>query len=595
MARLDLEINGKTVTPPKEWTGIGVLMTWDNGSAQANITTENFTLLRDAAQEVYNWFEDGLTNQVKGYFQGIPTKISVSEGINSKVVFDGFTDNKTFVDNTTNDVNKSLSCEIGFKQNDQIINFKERASGLTFDVVRNDNFLKDAMIKELLYVVQKPFDALEAFATSLQVGILTLNLISKTKAASQIVVDALAHTTGGLTGLAAGSIYTVATIALEVISLIAELVILVEQVNNLLRIFLPMPKKAGVVSLFDLASSACSYLGYNFKSSIDELKEWYILPTLTEFVDNNPFTQQITDKGYFTQNDSGFIVGDFFRNIEKIFGAKFQIKDTVANFETLTNDNYWLNPSTAQYQIPDVFIGRSVPNGSEIVSTIFASFADDTLDECTRQNLKGTFATEVIEHITPSDPVQDQLSGIEKLEIPYSLGVNKETLNQVEQTRNFLNNVLNSIAGVFGRQPSALNQAFNNITNALKISGSFTSKAKLLPLRDANVSGQPFKILKNNPREEISAKKIIEFNAELSPVRNNFRNQWRIFENIEIPFGFSDFITVSGNNYFQDANGDTVRIDRTEWEIDSDTASATFRVRKPYDKNLKSTIFEGEK
>lgn len=595
MARLDLELNGNTVTPPAEWTGIGVLMTWDNGSAQANITTENFTLLRDAAQEVYNWFEDGLTNQVRGYFQGIPVKISVSEGNNSKVVFDGFTDNKTFVDNTTNDTNRSLSCEIGFKQNDQIINFKERAEGLTYDIVRSDNFLTNSMIKELLYVVQKPFDALEAFATSLQVGILTLNLIQKAKSSTQIVIDAVAHTTGGLTGIAAASIYTVATIALEVVSLVADLVILVQQINNLLRIFLPMPKKVGVVSLFDLASSACSYLGYNFKSSIDELKEWYILPTLTEYVDNNPFTEQITDKGYFTQNDSGFIVGDFFRNIEKIFGAKFQIKNGDANFESLINDDYWLNPATAQYQMPDIFIGRSVPNGSEIVSTIFASFADDTLDEWTRQDLTGTFATEVIEHVNPVDPVQDQLAGIEKIEIPYALGVNKETLNIVEQTRNLFNNLLNSIGSVFGRQPSALNQAFNNITNALKVSGSFTSTAKLLPLRDANVSGQPFKVLKNNPREEISAKKVLEFNAELSPVRNNFRNQWRIYENIEIPFGFSDFLTVTNNNYFQDSNGDTVRIDRNEWEIDSDTASATFRVRKPYDKNLKSTIFEGEK
>jgi len=595
MARLDLELNGNTVTPPKEWTGIGVLMTWDNGSAQANITTDNFTLLQTAAQEVYNWFQDGLTNQVKGYFQGIPAKISVSEGINSKVVFNGFTDNKTFIDHTTNDTNRSLSCEIGFKQNDQIINFKSRAEGLTYDVVRNENFLTNSMIKQLLYVVQKPFNALESFAVSLQIGTLTLQLISKGKSLAQLAIDSVAHVTGGISGIAAGAIYAAATIALEIVSLIADLVVLVNQVNNLLRLFLPMPKKVGVVSLFDLASSACSSLGYTFKSSIKELKEWYILPSLTEYVDNNPLTNQINDKGYFTQSDDGFFVGDFFRNIEKIFGAKFQIKDGVANFESLINDDYWLNPSTAQYEMPDVFIGRSVPNGSEIVSTIFASFANDTLDEWTRQDLAGTFATEVIEHINPVAPIQDQLEGIEKLEIPYALGVRKETLNLVEQLRNFFSNILANIGSIFGVTPSALNQAFNNIQNALKISDNFTSTPKLLSLKDANVSGQPFKILKTNHREELNAKKILEFNAELSPVRNNFRNQWRIYENIEIPFGFSDFLTVSGNNYFKDSNGDTVRIDRNEWEIDSDTASATFRIRKPYDKNLKSTIFEGEK
>ena len=49
---------------------------------------------------------------------------------------------------------------------------------------------------------------------------------------------------------------------------------------------------------------------------------------------------------------------------------------------------------------------------------------------------------EVIEHINPVAPIQDQLEGIEKLEIPYALGVRKETLNLVEQLRNFFSNSL---------------------------------------------------------------------------------------------------------------------------------------------------------
>ena len=201
MARLDLELNGKAVSAPKNWEGINVLMTWDNGSAQANITTENFTLVKDAALEVYNWLHDGLNNKGNGYFQGIPTRILVSEGSNSQAVFEGFTDNKTFVDKTTNDTNKSLSCEISFKQNDQIINFKSRAAGVTFDIVKQEGHLKDSMIKELLYVKQKPFDALEAFAISVQVAMITISLIGAIRNAADVVANALAHTTGGLAGL----------------------------------------------------------------------------------------------------------------------------------------------------------------------------------------------------------------------------------------------------------------------------------------------------------------------------------------------------------------------------------------------------------
>lgn len=595
MARLDLELNGKAVSAPKNWEGINVLMTWDNGSAQANITTENFTLVKDAALEVYNWLHDGLNNKGNGYFQGIPARILVSEGSNSQAVFEGFTDNKTFVDKTTNDTNKSLSCEISFKQNDQIINFKSRASGVTFDIVKQEGHLKDSMIKELLYVRQKPFDALEAFAISVQTALLTISLIRAVRDAAKAVAEGVAHTTGGITGFAAGALYVVVVLVLNVIAIVAELAVLVNQINELLKIFLPMPRKVGVVSMFDLATAASSYLGFNFQSSQQELKDWYILPTLTERIDNNPFVKSINDKGYFTQSDSGFIVGDYFKNMEEILGGKFQIKGENANFENLLNDNYWLNDNNSIYELPNVYLEKNSPNGSETKAGIFVQFADDTLDEWTRQNLEGTFATEVISFNSENDPVQSQLEDLFQISVPYALGNEKETLNLIEKARGGIVSILDELGAVFGKKPSKIGEAFANIRQALKISGDFTNKAKILCLEDAVVENKPFKILKKTHREELNAKKIIELNSEKSIVRNNFRNQWLIYNDVTVPFGFSDFLKVGNNNYFQDPEGNTVRIDSVEWQIGADKANITFRRRKPYDKNLNSTIYEGTK
>ena len=595
MARLDLELNGKAVSAPKNWEGVNVLMTWNNGSAQANITTENFTLVKDAALEVYNWFNDGLRNNGNGYFQGIPSRILVSEGSNSKAVFQGFTDNKTFVDNTTNDTNKSLSCEISFKQDDQIINFKSRAAGVTFDIVKQEGHLTQSMIKELLYVKQKPFDALESFAISVQIAMISLNLINAVKDSAEVIANTLAHTTGGLAGLLAGPIYGVAAALINAIAIIGELAILVNQVNQLLKIFLPMPRKVGVVSMFDLATAASSYLGFKFESSQQELKDWYILPTLTERVDNNPFVKSINDKGYFTQSDSGFIVGDYFKNMEEILGGKFQLKGNVANFENLLNDNYWLNNNNSSFEIPNVFISRNSPNGSETSAGMFVEFADDTLDEWTRQNLKGTFATEVISYNSANNPVQSQLEELTRISVPYALGSEKETLNLIERSRRGIILILDELGAVFGKKPSKIAEAFANISQALKISGDFTNKAKILCLEDAVVENQPFKILKKTHREELNAKKIIELNGEKSIVRNNFRNQWLIYNDVIVPFGFSDFLKVGNNNYFKDTEGNTVRIDSVEWQIGADKANITFRRRKPYDRNLKSTIYEGTK
>ena len=195
----------------------------------------------------------------------------------------------------------------------------------------------------------------------------------------------------------------------------------------------------------------------------------------------------------------------------------------------------------------------------------------------------------------PNNPIQSQLEGLDRISIPYALGNAKETLNLIEKSRGGLVATLSAIGAVFGQKPSKISEAFANIKQALKISGDFTNKAKILCLKDAVVENQDFKILKPTHREELNAEKIIELNGEKSIVRNKFRNQWLIFNDVTIPFGFSDFLKVSNNNYIKDSKGRTVRIDSVEWQIGADKANVTFRARTPYDRNLKSTIYTGKK
>jgi len=417
MASLDLELNGKSVQPPKDWRGVKVLMTWDNGSRQANITTENFTLVGDSARNFMQWIDDGLNGNGNGYFQGMPARFSISEGGSSEVVFDGFTDNKTFVDLTPNDTNEAYTAQVGFRQNDQLINFRSRAEGVTFDIVRKEGFLPDSVLFDLLYVRQKPFDITEAFAVSYQITILTLNLISTVKSASSLVINSVAHSTGGFTGPIAGVVFASASLVIEVVSIVANLVALVLQVNTLFKIFLPMPRKAKVCSLFDLSSAVCNYLGYEFQSSMKELKEWYILPSFKEDVDNNPFSNAVFDTGYFSADDTGYIAGDFLKALESITGGKFQINGTTANFENLLNDDFWLNSSTANFRLPDTFIHKQRPNGEEINATTFVSFKNDPLDEWTREDSRGYDATAVVEHLTAGDQLQDLLTGLNRIQI----------------------------------------------------------------------------------------------------------------------------------------------------------------------------------
>ena len=86
-------IDGQEVTPPENWQGIRVLMTWDNSSVQANISsTEGFMFVLDAAKKISDYRLGGLNLSTNGFFQGLPVQIKITEGDTNVNAFDGFVD-----------------------------------------------------------------------------------------------------------------------------------------------------------------------------------------------------------------------------------------------------------------------------------------------------------------------------------------------------------------------------------------------------------------------------------------------------------------------------------------------------------------------
>lgn len=597
MASLEFELKGQSVTNPEEWKGAQVLMTWDNSSVQANITIESFTLVADAARLFQDHIRNGLNNSVDGYFIGAEAVLRVTEDGQTAATFNGYTDNKKFVDLTPNDTNKDYKVEVGFQQFEQIEAFKFKARGITWQLIEEQGFFPASYFEELLYVIQKPQDNLEAIAISFQITFLTINLIQVGKALTKDIINATAHVTGGLSGPVAGAVYVGASILVEIVTAVAIIVQLVNLVNEFLRIFLPMPRFMRVVSLKNLLTAGCKFMGYDFKSSLAQLDRWYIAPSQNEYVDNNPFSVATTDTGYFASGDDGYLFGEFTDIIERIFNGKFQIDGTDIYFEPLVNKNFWLNNKVANYTVPNTFIRAKRPNGDETSATTFVTIADDNLDEWTTVSQDGYFATEVIEHVNPpADPRLSLLNGLEQLDIPWSFGTQKETLNTAENTVKDFFQLIASIADLFGQQPPKLVAAFQHIAKALKISNDLTSKPKLLSLEDITVSSQPFKVLRDDHRTDLSAESILNnFQIEKSLVGDNYSGQWVLYEEIRIPFGFSNFLELTKNNYFKDQDGNICRMDSVKWEVGSDSAVVDYRINIPYDKNLKRSIFTANK
>jgi len=77
-------------------------------------------------------------------------------------------------------------------------------------------------------------------------------------------------------------------------------------------------------------------------------------------------------------------------------------------------------------------------------------------------------------------------------------------------------------------------------------------------------------------------------------IQDNYKRQRKVFENIEIPFSYSDYKNVTKNSYFITSNGKRGKFTSLEWFIEEDKAEASFWVEDVYTRNLKEEFTEVE-
>jgi hypothetical protein len=595
MGILICKINGVEVQAPEQWQGVQSLMTWDNENVQANITTTNFTFVADAAAAIKTHFDNG------GAFTGLPITFEDVEDDGSTFVFDGYVDfTDGYEDLTPNDDNgQAFKVKCTIKEKNQIDTFKAKAAATTWALLKERQFITDAMFSKMTYVVQKPYDPFEVLMVSLMIAQTAIDVINLTFDIADAAVNTTAHTIGGISGPAAGAaygVYIVFSLALRAAAIIVKLV---QLFNTLQSIFFPFPKLAKVLSFRQYFEIACSGLGgYTFVSSIADLDEMHIFPSKDKVLKNksgSPFSEvtglAVTDNGFFNVKDYGYLVGEFFQAIEKLYQAKFKVVGTTVYFEPLLNDGFW--KTKASYQAPDVFISKNKPNTDELAATRVISFETDDLDSWTKENYSATaheIHTELVSE--PGDKTMILLKGYDEISVNWALGNQKETKNYIELFVNGIKNLINDMANLVGYGTTQNFVTPTHFSKNLRISQDITKLPKivrLVPRPDGGIGAN--KMMKENQRLTCSAKYFYDnYIIEKSFVANSFRGQWLIYEGVRIPFSRSSFVALANNNYFQDMNGDECRMDKIEWEHGSDTAVSTYRIRRPYCTNLQERI-----
>lgn len=665
MSDLVFYINNVIAPPPDNWQELEVELDFTNNSNDATIRATVLEWKGANAAVLNQWFAGGLNNQY-GIFEGIPFQIQACNGV---VIFDGCIDTTSPETTWTCDIVKAA-----IKETQRAYFLNDLAQGFTFA------YLQDAQSRNtgaagftpinprtdyvsIPYIISNVPDYMQVLLLSVAL-VQLIQLVSSTtssdlikkfrdlvqKVADEWVMTAAAAIDRSFAsavkhaGLATFYTLQLAALILYIRSVILAIISLVISIQEAL--ISPVRYKYGM-KVLTLFQKACSYLGYQFSSSIigptGKYKDLILIPkkqaysynasgqdrALTSF--NAVFSalglgslssgRKNYDDEVNYPNVYGYYEGTFTQlivDMEKVFNAKIAIKN-VGGQNILYFERWDFFNNTAAYTLPDVsteapFDNPYGTNASEISSNYYLKWALDNSELNTYDIYDGTSCQMQLYANNIGNQKNNLLKNLTEIPLPFALTRRKINTSWFEY---FLQavfliiriplQVLNAL--VFG--PTLPNWTIQNRTGYMLLSCDFTSIPKLLigqqkGSNDRN--GIPIWIVSPNSNNGKGTSQIGYLDAftlmkdfhsaswALDTLNGtSYPNQYLTYKDNEIPLCCSDFTLLKNNNIINTFDGRKGRLDSLRWNPHYQTAKVDYRIKQTYTKNLNQTfIVDGQ-
>ena len=286
-----------------------------------------------------------------------------------------------------------------------------------------------------------------------------------------------------------------------------------------------------------------------------------------------------TKYGTPTINDYGYNCLDFFELCKKLFKAKYSI---IGNTIYFINefDSFWVKQST--FKMSSVFNKIKRFNTDELIANMILSFNTDVSDKWTISNFLGTNYEIITDANIVNNNSAKYIKGLNQIQFGVALGNKKEQLNGLE---NALKNTL-----------SLIDKAAMTVGSYSNLASKITSKLNILKISTNNwIIPKVLKLSGNKPvaRSLWSAKYIYEnYYRGTSFVQNGYYGQKIKYNEVEIPFGLNDFVSLINNSYFYTSDMKTAKVTSIKWNMSKDKAIVSYWIREPYTKNLKESFIE---
>jgi hypothetical protein len=577
---IEIILNGDNSSAIQELHDLEIIASVEEGNVNARITTEQITLVNEYAQLVRSYISGGANGTTNGIFEGLDLQMT-ENGVN---VFDGYLD---FLNDF--EIVNPTTVRARIKKHDGNNNFQDRANGLTFGYLADLNVLNTNHYLDVPYINEKEFNYIEFAFLSFSIYSISKDLRDQVTLIASQINTAYGILTGSVTGSVGSVIFAALSVVLNIAVALAMVILLTNLILELVRYIISPIKYHKGIKLKTLVEIGCSYLSYSYNSSIIDIDEIVLIPSKTG-IDKDAQQVQIINGttinqpgvGYPSASDFGYTLGEILSLINKTFYSEFTIKNGVVE-QHVIDSAWWIQNSS--YVMPDILQESIVTNANELISDKIIVFKTDIKDVNSLENFKGHTYEIRTRPISTSDSRNLLMNGFNRVDIPYDLGNRKNDLNNFEKFAFKLFDKVDEIISIFGGSSNAASLITNRI-------GVTMLDSDLLHIPKMMKLNSQLK-MPSNSRNTWSAKYLYQnYHYKGSFVSNNFGNQYFIYKNVRVPFGFEQFNQLTQNSYFSDSNGRLCKLEQIVWNISQDFALIDYRVKEKYTINLEETYIE---
>ena len=574
LAKYQFRLDNKNIGEPRNWSDISLNLTFDE-NPQASIDVDELEFVNAEAQLLQTHLEGGLTGVTNGYFEGVGLDILATNSTDSLKVFEGFINFKE------TQINSPVSTSAKIQLNDSINSLQERAEANTFGYLEDIKSITKNDYTQIPYIVEKLDVSTEIVVSSLALYV----IIKETAEAVHRLKTALSTAAGLFAVTPGGTIYSLVFVLLQIFVELAYLtfmvIALVDLLETLTELLYPRQRYMAGMLYRTMLEKASTHLGYVFKSDITELDYVHYCPSL-------PYDETNIDSGIPRVNDFGYNISDFFSLVSDMFNAKFGIVGAELHLRT-ESDPFWEKTSTFKMHTPEPLNEVKNYNVNDLKTSILISFADDLSDEYTINNFTGTNFQVLTKLKNPKNKKFDLVKGAEQVQMPVALANRKDEKTLLQEVIEGLvdladlffapvrvsYNWIDSLGGDPDPIPT-LSSAIAFKIGSMKVSNNTFNVPKAVYLENG--------LIPIDHRTKFKAKVLWDkYHNEKSFIQNDFRAQKRLYNQIQIPFGFTDALKVAKNSYFQQKNGIFGKITSLKWKFSEDTAVIDYWIREKYD------------